>query len=154
MNKVHGDVVHYMRVRSFWNFLVWVVAALLLCAAAYYFEWSHWVYWGGSIWLAIIFIISILIRPRLYYRVTRYMLKEDFIVVRKGFFRVSTKMVPIRRVQGVKVSTGPISRKYDFAMLEVSTASAGIGLPPLKTEEASVLKEEIIELVKEEHSDV
>ncbi|MFC3418827.1 PH domain-containing protein [Salinicoccus hispanicus] len=154
MNKVHGDVVHYMRVRSFWTFLIWAVAAVLASAAAYHFNWSHWVYWGAALWLAIIFIISILVRPSVYRRVTRYMLKEDYIVVKKGFFRVSTRMVPIRRVQGARLSTGPVSRKYDFAILEVKTASAGLVLPPLKTAEASMLKEEVIEMVKEEHTDV
>lgn len=154
MNKVHGDVVHYMRVRSFWIFLIWVVAAVLASVAAYYFNWSDWVYWGASIWLSIIFIINILVRPRVYCRVTRYLLKEDYIVVKKGFFRVSTRMVPIRRIQGAKLSTGPISRKYDLAVIEVKTASAGLALPPLKTAEASRLKEEVIELVKEEHTDV
>ncbi|GAB3058339.1 PH domain-containing protein [Salinicoccus sesuvii] len=154
MNKVHGDVVRYMRIRSFWAFLIWVIAAIVASVAAYHFNWSDWVYWGALIWLSIFLVVNTLIRPRVYYQVTRYLLKEDYILVKKGFFKVSTRMVPIRRIQGVKLSTGPVSRKYNLAALEVKTASAGLMLPPLKTEDASRLKEEVIELVKEEHTDV
>ncbi len=154
MKRVHDDVVHYMRVRFFWTFLIWAFAALLASAAAFYFELSHWVYWGASPWLTLLFIIGIIVRPLVYCRVTRYRLKTDHIIVRKGFFRVSTKMVPVRRIQGAKLSTGPVSRKYDLALLEVSTASSRLLMPPLKIEEAAILKEEVIELVKGEHTDV
>lgn len=154
MNAIHKNVVHYLRVRHFWRFLIWAAVAIGGSAAAAYFDLPHWIYWAASGILLLIFIVGSLIRPAVYYKVTRYELREEVLVVRAGFFRISTKMVPIRRIQGAVLSTGPISRRYDLANLVVKTASTTFFLPPIKIKEAQTLKNEIVELVKGEDTDV
>ena len=154
MNEIHKHVVHYLRVRHFWQFLLWAALGAGVSAAAVYFDLPDWIYWLVAGMLALDFLIFGLARPSVYYRVTRYVLREEVLIVRAGFFRISTKMIPIRRIQGAVLSTGPVSRKYDLANLTVKTASTVFQLPPLKTHEAERLKLEIIDMVKGEKTDV
>lgn len=154
MNVIHKHVVHYLRVRHFWRFIVWTAAAIGVSVAAVYFNFPEWVFWGATGFLVLSFTVGGLIRPSVYYKVTRYELREEVLVVRTGFFQVSTKMIPIRRIQGAVLSTGPISRKYELANLTLNTASTTFSLPPLKMNEAQTLKREIIDLVKGEQTDV
>lgn len=154
MNAIHKNVVHYLRERHFWRFLIWAAAAIGVSVAAVYFKLPVWVYWAATGILLLSFVIGSLIRPSVYYRVTRYELREEVLVVRTGFFRISTKMIPIRRIQGAKLSTGPISKRYNLANLTVKTASTVVYMPPIEIKEAQALKHEVIELVKGENSDV
>lgn len=154
MNEIHKHAVHYLRERHFWRFLLWAAVAIGVSAAAVYFELPDWIYWAATGILILSFVAGGLIRPSVYYRVTRYELKEEVLIVRTGFFRISTKMIPIRRIQGAVLSTGPVSRRYDLANLTVKTASTVFLLPPLKMKEAQTLKLEIIDMVKGEHTDV
>lgn len=154
MHAIHKHVVHYLRERHFWGFLLMAVVAIGVSAAVVYFNLPEWIHWAATGILVLSFAAEGLIRPSVYYRVTRYELREEVLVVRTGFFRISTKMVPVRRIQGAELSTGPISRRYELANLTVKTASTTILMPPLKINEAQILKHEIIELVKGEHTDV
>lgn len=154
MNRIHKHVVHYLRVRHFWQFLIRAAFGAVVSATAAYFNLPDWIYWAVAGLLALDFLIGGLARPSVYYRVTRYVLREEVLIVRTGFFRISLKMIPIRRIQGAVLSTGPVSRRYDLANLTVKTASTVFHMPPLKTCEAERLKLEIIEMVKGEQTDV
>ncbi|GAA3715338.1 hypothetical protein GCM10022378_02160 [Salinicoccus jeotgali] len=154
MKKVHDEVVLYMQKRYLASFTLWLLIGIAASVLTFYLEWSHWVYFGTGGVLIILLIMGIFIRPFIYRKVTRYEIDEGRLVVKKGFFRIATKMVPIQRVQGAKLATGPISRKHDFAILEVSTASSSMVMPPLKLHEAREMKATIIQQVKEAYTDV
>lgn len=154
MKALHKNVIRYLRERQFWALMVWVAAAAILSGLTAYFEWPDWFYYVALGWVLLYFIVMILIQPAIYNKVTRYELKDDLLIVRTGFFTVKTRMVPIKRIQGAKLTTGPISRKYKLANVTVNTASTIFMLPPVETEEAQMLKGDIIERVKGELTDV
>lgn len=154
MKRVHDEVVPYMQKRYLASFTLWLLIGIATSVLTFYLEWSHWIYWGTGGVLTVSLMMGIFIRPLVYRRVTRYEIGDGHLVVKKGFFRIATKMVPIQRVQGAKLATGPISRKYNFAILEVSTASSNMVMPPLKLHEAGEMKAAIIQQVKEAHTDV
>lgn len=138
-------------------FLIWLTSVLVLSvasAAIYFFSWPVWLYY---IFIAVIILELVgfvLLRPLIYTKVTSYALFADRIVVRQGFFTVKTQMIPIKRTQGVEFKTGPLSRRYDLGSVRIKTAGIGIDMPPLKIDEARELKTKIIDIVKEEQTDV
>ncbi|WP_020007220.1 PH domain-containing protein [Salinicoccus albus] len=154
MKALHKNVIRYLRARQFWALMIWAAAAAILSGLTAYFEWPAWFYYVALGWVLLYFIAMTLIQPAIYNKVTRYELKEDLLIVRTGFFTVKTRMVPIKRIQGAKLTTGPISRKYKLANVTVNTASTIFMLPPVETEEAQMLKSDIIERVKGELTDV
>lgn len=154
MKALHKNVIRYLRVRHFWMLVSWAAVAAVLSGLTAYFEWPDWFYYVALGWLLLYFIAMVLIQPAIYNRVTRYELKNDLLIVRTGLFTVKTKMVPIKRIQGAKLTTGPISRRYKLATVTVNTASTVFLLPPVETGEAQVLKSDIIERVKGELTDV
>lgn len=137
--------------------LTWMIVLLVLIGASvgvYFLDWPTWLYYI-FIGIIVLWLVSfVILRPIIYSRVTSYQLHEDRIVVRQGFFTVKTQMIPIKRAQGVTFNSGPLSRKYNLGIVEIKTAGTGIMMPPLKIEEARSLKQNIVDLVKGESSDV
>ena len=88
------------------------------------------------------------------YYVFKYQIFNTRLVTVQGFIIVEHKMLPLKRVQGVEVSHGIISRRYNLAKLTVTTAGTSFNLPPLKIDEAYQLQSQMIELVKEEFTHV
>src|SRR5699024_895903 len=96
----------------------------------------------------------VILRPWIYTKATTYELFGDRIIVRQGFFTVKTQMIPIKRAQGVEFKTGPLSRKYDLAAVCMKCAGMGIEMQTLQIDEAGGVKSDIIDIVKEESTDV
>ena len=143
-----------MRVNALIDMIWWLVIASVVTGLALWFDWPGYIIWIAAGVFVLIFIINVIIRPQIFYRVTRYELADEQIIVKKGFILIRTTLIPIKRIQGVELVTGPVSRRYNLSILRAKTASMGIDLPPIAVEEAGELKRQIIDLVKEEISDV
>lgn len=154
MKKLSGKAVPYLRMSALVDMVFWLLIAGAAAGLALWFGWPSWVIWAAAGVFIFLFIINVIIRPSIYYRVTRYELAEEQIIVKKGFIIIKTTLIPIKRIQGVELSTGPISRRYGLAILRAKTASMGIDMPPIEIGEGHDLKRQIIDMVKEEISDV
>lgn len=83
-------------------------------------------------WLAGIFasFYTLLVLPflwmhaHLYVKVTRWVLHEDFLAVRRGWFTQRLSVTPRNRIQSVRVSESPFDRRHGMAGLTVDTAGA------------------------------
>lgn len=154
MIELNKRVRPYMTVKAL---LIWVTSILIFAAAGiavHFFSWPVWLYYIFAGLLVLELAGYVFLRPLIYTKVTSYELLADRIIVRQGFFTVKTQMIPIKRAQGVEFKTGPLSRKYDLAAVRIKTAGLGINMPPLQIDEARNLKTAIIDIVKEENTDV
>ncbi|CEA03376.1 Bacterial membrane flanked domain protein [Jeotgalicoccus saudimassiliensis] len=154
MIELNKHVRPYMTVKAL---LIWVTSILIFAAAGiavHFFSWPVWLYYIFAGLLVLELAGYVFLRPLIYTKVTSYELLADRIIVRQGFFTVKTQMIPIKRAQGVEFKTGPLSRKYDLAAVRIKTAGLGINMPPLQIDEARNLKTAIIDIVKEENTDV
>lgn len=143
-----------MRVNALIDMILWLVIGSVITGLALWFEWPVYVIWITAGIFVLIFIINVIIRPLIFYRVVRYEIADEQIIVKKGFILIRTTLIPIKRIQGIELVTGPVSRRYNLSILRAKTASMGIDLPPIAIEEGRQLKRQIIDLVKEEISDV
>ena len=154
MKRLSSEAVPYMRVRAMIDMLFWFILAGAVTGLSLWFGWPAYIIWAAAGIFIVLFIINVIIRPLIFYRVTRYELAEEQIIVKKGFLIIRTTLIPIKRLQGVELSTGPVSRRYGLSILRAKTASMGIDMPPIEINEGSQLKKQIIDMVKEEISDV
>ncbi len=154
MKRLSEKAKPYLRVNALIDMIWWLVIASVVTGLALWFDWPGYIIWIAAGVFVLIFIINVIIRPQIFYRVTRYELADEKIIVKKGFILIRTTLIPIKRIQGVELVTGPVSRRYNLSILRAKTASMGIDLPPIAVEEAGELKRQIIDLVKEEISDV
>lgn len=154
MKKIDSRAVPYLRLTALLGTVLWLLGAGLVIGLTLYFSWPVYIIWISVAILIIIFIVDVFISPKVFYRVTRYGLFDNHIIVRRGFIFISTTLVPIKRIQGVTLRTGPVSRRYNLAKVQVLTASTRIELPPLNIQEGLAMKQGIMDLVKEELTDV
>lgn len=154
MKRLSENAKPYLRVSALIDMIWWLVIGSVVTGLTLWFEWPMYVIWTAAGIFIILFIINVIIRPMIFYRVTRYELADEQIIVKKGFILIRTTLIPIKRIQGVELVTGPVSRRYNLTILRAKTASMGIDLPPIAIEEGRRLKRQIIDLVKEEISDV
>lgn len=154
MKKLSEKAKPYMRVNALIDMIWWLVIVSVVTGLVLWFEWPGYIIWAAAGIFVLVFIINVIIRPQIFYRVTRYELVDEQIIVKKGFILIRTTLIPIKRIQGVELITGPVSRRYKLSILRAKTASMGIDLPPVDIDEAKDLKRKIIDLLKEEISDV
>lgn len=154
MKKIDLQAVSYLRMTAVLAGVFWLAGAALLTAAVLYFSWPYFILWIAAAVLAVIVIIDVFVSPKIYYKVTRYGVFDNHIIVRKGFIFISTTLIPIKRIQGVSLRTGPLSRRHNLAYVRVNTASSMMELPPLSLKEGMEMKQKIMNLVKEEITDV
>lgn len=154
MKKIDSKAVPYLRMTALLGMVLWLLGGGVIIGLTLYFGWPSYIVWGVSVLLVLIALIDILISPKVFFRVTRYGLFKDHIIVRRGFIFISTTLVPIKRIQGVTLRTGPISRRYSLAKVQILTASSRVELPPLNIQEGLTMKQDIMDLVKEEITDV
>lgn len=154
MKRLSEKAKPYLRMNALLDMIWWLVIVSAVIGLTLWFEWPAYIIWITAGIFVLIFIINVIIRPMVFYRVTRYELAGEQIIVKKGFILIRTTLIPIKRIQSVELVTGPVSRRYNLSILRAKTASMGIDLPPIAIEEAEELKRQIIDLVKEEISDV
>jgi len=86
--------------------------------------------------------------PEIVWRRWRYEVRDDEIDLRHGLVRVRRTLVPIRRVQHVDSSTGPIQAWFGLATVEFHTAAGGIEIPGLLRGEADRVRQRVAELAR------
>ena len=86
--------------------------------------------------------------PEIAWRRWRYEVRDDEIDLRHGLLRIRRTLVPIRRVQHVDTSTGPLQAQFDLATVEFHTAAGGVEIPGLLRSEAESVRRRVAELAR------
>jgi len=138
-----------------------IVSAILI--GGKYFLLSKFKFSGDAEWNLVINIVigiiigllllNTLIYPKIEYKQWRYMINKDKIEFSEGIYYITTTIVPIVRVQHIKVNQGPINRIYKLADLHIYTAGGSHKIPNIEVEKAeeisSYLKDKIREKVEQ-----
>jgi len=104
----------------------------------------------GFAGLALLPLIAALVwlGPEVVWRRWRYEVREDEIDLRHGLLRIRRTLVPIRRVQHVDTTTGPIQAWFGLATVEFHTAAGGIEIPGLLRGEADTVRQRVALLAR------
>ncbi|MDO5154633.1 MAG: PH domain-containing protein [Eubacteriales bacterium] len=90
-----------------------------------------------------IYLLYVLIAPKLRYERYRYRLTEDGIEVRKGLIVIKTEIVPIERLHKIEVSSGPIFRAFKLKEVMVTTAGGELRIAYLNENVAEQISEHL-----------
>src|SRR5699024_10116375 len=131
MKKLSEKSKPYLRVNALIDMIWWLVIASVVTGLVLWFEWPGYIIWIEAGIFVLIFIINVIIRPLICFRVTSYELADEKIIVKKGFVLIRTTLISIKRIQGIELVTGAVSRRDNLSVLRAKTACMGIDLPAI-----------------------
>ncbi|MGG7162468.1 PH domain-containing protein [Clostridium ihumii] len=89
-------------------------------------------------------LLNTLLYPIIEYKQWKYAITDDKIDFSEGIFSIKRTVIPIIRVQHIKINQGPINRMFKLADVEIVTAGGSHRIPNIEIQKA----EEICEYLK------
>lgn len=94
-------------------------------------------------------ILNTVAYPSIEYKQWKYMITKDKIEFSEGIYWIKTVVIPIVRVQHIKISEGPINRRFNLANLQIYTAGGSYTIPNIELKKAEEISEFLKDKVKE-----
>ena len=99
--------------------------------------------------LAVAFaIVTAGVLPVLAWRRWRYAIRDEAIDLRRGAIIVRRTVVPMRRVQHVDTSSGPLQGAFELATVTFHTAAGPVSIPALGRHDAETVRRRVSELAQ------
>lgn len=137
-------------ISTFINSGLLVIAAVVCYLLQKYFGW-HLLYY--AIWitlgLAVINLIVDLSLVKYRYAFWRYTITDTAVEIRSGFIFKTVVAIPIRRIQNVTLSAGPILQWQHLQEVSIKTASSEYQIDGLNPQVSEQLKQQIMHLAME-----
>lgn len=101
----------------------------------------HEIIWGSYICYGLIgvMIISTLIGPNIRYHRYQYLINEECIEVKEGYWFIERNIVPIERMHKIKMERGPIDRLFGLTKVVVTTAGGDVTIRFLEEQKAEYI---------------
>lgn len=117
-------------------------------------EVEFFIKFGGYINAAIIIIVGLLflntfIYPAIEYAQWKYMINEDKIEFSEGIYSVTTTIIPMVRIQHIKINQGPINKIFNLADISIFTAGGTHKIPNIEMEKAQEISEFLKNKIRE-----
>lgn len=154
MKSLDRNVLRYLRMKVLLRLLIEIPVIILYIYLHQRFEWHELLLYIPLGFILIAYIWSLIIQPGIYTRVTKYEYSHTVFVVKTGWLFVRKEMLPVRRIQDVTLVSGVLSRRFNLAVLRISTASRSIVTPPINIDRLEGIQYALIERVKEEKHSV
>lgn len=120
-HRVSPDAVRMWRTVELLSLAVTiaVIAGLVLVLPA-------WPWWASVLagLVLVASVVSLLVTPRIRYRIHRWEVTDEAICTRTGWWTSELRIAPLNRVQTVDSDRGPLMRLFGLAEVTVTTASA------------------------------
>lgn len=134
---VDSKLFYVWLVNGVWSIVVAVVGCVM---AAVFLPWWAPVAVGVAAVVGIVWWVIVAHRQ---VKNLGYAIRENDLLIQRGIMFRSTTVVPFGRMQFVDVSSGPVSRLFGLATVELHTASASSDatIPGLPAQDADHLRE-------------
>lgn len=136
------------------TFIILAIIVIILIVDTMWLDWLSkktimWVGIIGIIVLLLNILIGTLVIPRYRFLIFKYKLDNDKIVVHTGLWFITTKNIPLFRIQNVDIHEGIIMRKYNLANVNLSTAAGNAEINFVTKQEADIIKQHIRVVTRE-----
>lgn len=98
--------------------------------------------------IIVVSILESLIWPFLEYKQWRYGIFQDKIELIKGIIIRQRIIIPISRIQNLKIEQGPIKRIYGITSINIITAGGYHEIPAITLEEAEKITENLKRIIE------
>lgn len=115
------------RARTMWGVQGVVLTVVLLVGGAvvwYFLDPTTTWKLAGTIVVAAVFVVTVLVAPLLRYRIHRWEVTADAVYTQRGLLTIEQRIAPISRVQTVDTERGVLERLFGLSSVTVTTASA------------------------------
>ncbi len=141
-HKISKDAVKVFRTKEFIGVIVIILVFLAFLKFSPHFKFKNIV--TGIFIIAIgLNFISALVFPKIEYKNWSYYMEEDKVILKYGVFVRETVVIPIKRIQYVDTSTGPILSHFKLTNLSIYTAGGKYEIPSLVSNIAKELQDSI-----------
>ncbi|MEX1137447.1 MAG: PH domain-containing protein, partial [Balneolales bacterium] len=117
-------------------------------------DWPFWPFYPLSALVIINTLLQFTLVPLILWRRWRYAINENEIDLKRGLFIVRRTLIPVKRVQHVDTSQGPVYRKLELAAVSIFTAGSTHEIPALSEETADEVRSLISKFAREAQEDV
>ncbi|GEK33198.1 PH domain-containing protein [Kurthia sibirica] len=153
-NQIDPAGLKVWRIQAMINAFIFLIVVIAVFVLTYFFDFYSWIqYTLLGIWIVNSFL-TIYLFPKIRWNRWRYEVREEEIEIQSGLFVVERTLVPMVRVQHVETVQGPILKRYNLAIMSVSTAATIHMIPALRIEEADELRARISRLARVAEDDV
>lgn len=131
--------------------IIGVIIFTVLLFCTYQFHWWSWLQyvWIGLIILTVIGIPwTYFVSSPLFYKTFRYAITDDFLYIKSGVWSTSEVVVPMTKIQSIKLTQGVIMRKYGVSSVEITTMKGSHAIPHIEEEVAKKLRDDISKLAR------
>jgi len=133
---------------------LWIIHACIgalitlgIAIGVYFILYQHlWIF--GLVALEAIF--SIIIMPAVEYRQWRYFIGADRIEIIHGIFFTNRALIPINRIQHLKIEQGILQKRFDLATVDLFTAGGTHQIKGLQYAVADEIVRKLNHIVSEE----
>lgn len=134
--------------RKLWTIhaIIGVVFVALIATGIYIWVFKH--FWIFGIVL-LYGVIRIWIMPAIEYRQWRYLINEDRIEIIHGIFFTKRSLIPINRIQHLKIRQGILQKRFKLSTVDIYTAGGAHQIEALLYEEADFIVRKLNHLVVE-----
>jgi membrane protein YdbS with pleckstrin-like domain len=144
--QLPSRVVRYWRWRAFFGSVPLVV---MLIGLAIVVPWGPWWFrWGIVGVVAVLVAGCMTVLPRIRYRVFWYATSPTEIDIQHGIVFIKRSVVPMHRVQSLRIERGPVADHYQVTNLKIRTAGGSVSLRGLDRGEADELCHRISRLTE------
>jgi membrane protein YdbS with pleckstrin-like domain len=148
LHRLEPRVVVYWWVTGLMGTAMMLAMALGLVWFAGEHQWTQLRWWRiGALGLTALHFAWSVIAPPLAYARWRYRVGDDLLLMRYGIFFHEERLVPVRRMQHVDLTRGPIERLFGLATLVVFTAGnegSAFRVPGLSVMQAQAMRDHIL----------
>lgn len=99
--------------------------------------------------ILILLLINTFIYPIIEYNQWKYMITEDKVDFTEGIYYTKRTIVPIIRIQHIKVEEGPINKFFKLANITLGTAGGSHVIPNIEIEKAKEISDYLKDRIKE-----
>lgn len=113
-----------------------------------------WIVGGSSLFIALLWILTVSWVPYKSWENWRYSINEKEIELKHGIFFKTRTLIPLSRVQHVDTRQGPVLRWYNLSSVTISTAATTHEIPGLDTVLADRVRRQISTFARLAEEDV
>ncbi|MEX0927777.1 MAG: PH domain-containing protein [Balneolales bacterium] len=153
-NRIDPKAITAWRINGGFSSLTYWLIPLIYGGTAWDGDWAFWPVYLLSFVVILNTLLQCTVIPVIHWRRWRYQFDENEIDLKRGLFVVRRTLIPVKRVQHVDTSQGPVYRKLNLAKVIIFTAGSTHEIPALSEETAEEARNLISKFAREAQENV